>query len=131
MIGLDAPGPGNSVFQTRFSSGPQVVGRPVAALTPRPPGPRNCGQSARAALATRRSAEAEILRAGTAEGSRSDRCLLMRNFLIHLFVRSSDPKAGERITAPDLMQKEVISGGLRTARAMRNVSPILSPPCPK
>src|SRR5262245_45476538 len=44
-MGLDVPGPGSSIFQAMLSDLLQVRGTPLSALTPRPPGPRNCGQS--------------------------------------------------------------------------------------
>src|SRR5690606_14724824 len=43
-MGLEDPGPGNGVFQRRFSLSLQVVGA-ESELIPAPPGPRNCGQS--------------------------------------------------------------------------------------
>jgi hypothetical protein len=46
MMGLDAPGPGISVFQARLAVGDQAFGRPSASpATPEPDGPRKRGQS--------------------------------------------------------------------------------------
>ena len=49
MIGLEAPGPGNSVFQARLAESDQAVG---AALleTPAPAAPRKRGQSSAPAV---------------------------------------------------------------------------------
>ena len=44
-MGLDEPGPGNSVFHFRFDVSLQVVGGVAPAAMPLPPGPRNCAQS--------------------------------------------------------------------------------------
>ena len=47
--GDEWPG-GRAVFQTTFFSGPKSVTSPVAAETPLPFGPRNCGQSSAPAV---------------------------------------------------------------------------------
>src|ERR1051325_11068936 len=44
-MGLEAPRPGSLAFQRRFLSSLHCVGRFVPLPRPRPPGPRNCGQS--------------------------------------------------------------------------------------
>src|SRR6516162_3971418 len=45
VIGLELPGPGNSVFQARFLSALHLTGRSFSLDVPSPSGPRNCGQS--------------------------------------------------------------------------------------
>ena len=52
VTGLDVPGPGSRVRQTTFSFEDHWTGRSLSVLVPRPPGPRNCFQSAAAAKAT-------------------------------------------------------------------------------
>ena len=63
VTGLDAPIPGSLMRQTMFFVADHSTGSPFSALTPRPPGPRNCGQSAPTAVPTpiapRSSAAAE------------------------------------------------------------------------
>ena len=44
-IGDDHPRPGTGTFHATFLSAPHRTGTPVAAETPWPVGPRNCGQS--------------------------------------------------------------------------------------
>ncbi|MEX2026477.1 MAG: hypothetical protein WEH44_04235 [Pirellulaceae bacterium] len=44
-IGLEAPGPGSSVFHTTFSVALQVVGSPLSLLAPPAERPRNPTQS--------------------------------------------------------------------------------------
>ena len=60
VIGEEAPAPGNFTFQTMFFWSDHSLGNSFSSLIPRPSGPRNCRQSARAA---KRWADADALRA--------------------------------------------------------------------
>ena len=62
MIGLEAPGPGNSVFQAMLALGDQAVGTD-SVETPLPLGPRKRGQSSAINM------ECEIANIATARGS--------------------------------------------------------------